>query len=157
MIAQPTALLADFAHVAHLSGFPAAAAMVTHQPLSAPHVPPPLPAGYQAIYVFSCIGPAAPVLKVGKAGANSNARFQFQHYSTTSAQSTLAQSLCNHPEQWPTLGISALTAATVGAWLKQQTDRDHFFLPAAADPFLVNLLEAFLHGRLRPLFEGKVA
>lgn len=157
MITQPTALLADFVCVAHFAGFANAAALVTHEQLPAPHVPPPLPAGYQAIYVFSCIGAAAPVLKVGKAGAKSKARFQSHHYSTTSAQSTLAKSLCNHPECWPALGITGLTPVTVDTWLKQQTDRDHFFLPATADPFLVNLLEAFLHGRLRPLFEGKAA
>jgi hypothetical protein len=42
----------------------------------------------------------------------------------------------------------------VGDWLKTHTNRDHFYLSAKRSGFLLNLLEAFLHGRLRPLFEG---
>jgi hypothetical protein len=94
------------------------------------------------------------VLKVGQVGPRSNARFLSQHYNPNSSRSNLAKSLLQHPETWPRLGVTALDEATVGDWIKTHTARDHFYLDAGQSKLLLNLLEAFLHGRLRPLFEG---
>jgi len=38
--------------------------------------------------------------------------------------------------------------------IRTYTDSGHFFLAARQSQFLLNQLEAFLHGRLRPWFEG---
>ena len=51
------------------------------------------------------------------------------------------------------LGIAALNGASVGTWLRQHTDRDHFFFPAE-DSKDWSRFETFLIGRLEPLFEG---
>jgi hypothetical protein len=69
---------------------------VENQP--APHRQPKLPCGKCAVYVFSlssaygCRCPAGRgrVLKVGKAGPKTKARFESQHYNVRSAQSTLS-------------------------------------------------------------------
>ena len=51
------------------------------------------------------------------------------------------------------LGITALNGASVGMWLRQHTDRDHFFFPAEDSKGWFRF-ETFLIGRLEPLFEG---
>ena len=48
-----------------------------------------------------------------------------------------------------------VTAFPLRLWRPRTTTaRDHFYLDANQSKLLLNLLEAFLHGRLRPLFEG---
>jgi hypothetical protein len=42
----------------------------------------------------------------------------------------------------------------VADWIKTHTDRNHFYLDANQSAYLLDLLETFLHGRLRPWFEG---
>jgi hypothetical protein len=154
MLSNPQGLLHDFVQVAALSGFDIGPTAILHEVLSAPHQPSSLPKGKQAVYVFSLVAPGAVVLKVGKVGPRSNARFLSQHYNPNSSQSNLAKSLLRHPEYWDQLCITTLDEDTVGDWLKTHTDRDHFYLEAKQSKLLLNLLEAFLHGRLRPLFEG---
>jgi hypothetical protein len=154
MLSYPQGLLHDFVEVARLSGFDIRPTAILHEVLAAPHRPRSLPKGKQAAYVFSLAPPGATVLKVGKVGPRSNARFLSQHYNPSSSQSNLARSLLAHPETWEQLGIAALDEGTVGDWLKTHTARDHFFLGAKQSETLLSLLEAFLHGRLRPLFEG---
>ena len=154
MLSEPQCLLHDFVEVARLSGFDIRPTAILHEVLPAPHRPRSLPRGKQAAYVFSLAPFGGTVLKVGKVGPESNARFLSQHYNPNSSQSNLAKSLLQHPEVWGRLGIGALDEDTVGDWLKAHTARDHFYLDAGQSPFLLNLLEAFLHGRLDPLFEG---
>ena len=154
MLADPQALIRDFAQVARLSDFAISAEAVTHEVLPAPHEPHALPQGNQVVYVFSLALPGSAVLKVGKVGPRSNARFVSQHYNPNSSRSNLAKSLLRHQEMWRQLGIATLDEATVGDWLKTHTARDHFYLDADQSKLLLNLLETFLHGRLRPLFEG---
>jgi len=154
MLADSQALIRDFVQVAGLSGFAIGAEAVTHEVLPAPHEPHTLPKGNQAVYVFSLAPPGSTVLKVGKVGPRSNPRFVSQHYNPNSSRSNLAKSLLQHQETWHRLGITTLDEATVGDWLKTHTTRDHFYLDAGQSKLLLNLLETFLHGRLRPLFEG---
>lgn len=154
MQSDPQGLIRDFVQVANLSGFAVSSEAVVHEVQPAPHEPHSLPEGKQAVYVFSLAPPGSIVLKVGKVSPRSSARFVSQHYSPSSSHSNLAKSLLKHPETWPQLGIAALDKNTVGGWLKTHSSRDHFYLDGHQDKFLLNLLEAFLHGRLRPLFEG---
>ncbi|PJN95626.1 hypothetical protein CNY89_07355 [Amaricoccus sp. HAR-UPW-R2A-40] len=137
------ALVADFAKVAALAGvaLPPGAIEVQHQP--APHVPAALPAGKMAVYVFV---EGAAILKVGKAGPKSSARFASQHYGFN-APSTLAKSLIKD-------GARGLAQDDIGNWMRGNLGRVNFLLPASLGVDVLSLLEAFLHCRLRPVFEG---
>lgn len=104
--------------------------------------------GRMAVYVFCHQGRT---LKVGKAGPNSEARYTSQHYNPNSAQSTLAASLLRGGDE---LGIQGITKASVGVWIKANTDRYNFLLHSKHPIRLLTLLEAFLQCRLNPAFEG---
>ena len=60
------------------------------------------------------------VLKVGKAGQNSNARYMSQHYNPRSSQSNLANSLLKDEDAVQRYSINK---ENVSAWIKQNTDR----------------------------------
>lgn len=151
-------LLADLS-AAHPAGYPSLIIQLEH--LLAPHVPARLPSGKGAVYVFSLsaqfgahsLAGAHRVLKVGKVGPNSNNRFQYQHHSATAAVSTLAASLLRNPVLWPCLGDLDIASDSVGEWMKQHLDRDHFFT-AGEDRDLRSMLEVYLRARLGPVFEG---
>jgi hypothetical protein len=120
--------------------------------LPKPHKPPSsLPRGKMAVYSFfhdeKC-------LKVGKVGAKSQARYVSQHYLPNSSMSNLAKSLINSVT-WS--GQHSLEEASVGPWIKTYTDRINFILPESAGLEVLSLLEAFLHCRWKPEFEGKSA
>jgi hypothetical protein len=157
MIENAQALIADFE--AALGA--ALGSRVSHEPQLAPHRGHKLPKGMCAVYVFSLsknYGGHVPagrnrVLKVGKAGCNSNARFQSQHYNPSSAPSNVAHSLLEAKIFWPYLGIVEMSEASVRSWIEQNTDRDNFYL-SATDASHLGRLEIYLRGRLGPVFEG---
>ena len=134
---------------------------IAHELLRGPHRAHALPRDRCAVYVFSLCQawgntcPAGPnfVLKVGKAGANSSPRFQYQHYNLKSAGSNVAKSLVNSKVLWPHLGIAHLAEAQAGDWIRQNTDRDHFYLESADMTYLPEL-ERFIRGIVGPAFEG---
>ena len=160
MIGDPGALIREFAEVA--PDLYTTAIDVEHEVLCAPHQPPSLRPGKAAVYVFSLsdsFGKGSPagshrVLKVGKASPNSNARFQYQHYSLGSSGSNLAKSLLSHPILWPYLGLDELSETDVAEWIKSNTDRDHFYLDAKVGDACLGDLERYLRARLGPVFEG---
>lgn len=117
--------------------------------LKAPHRPPGrLPSGKMAVYVFSY---GDIVLKVGKAGPNSGARYTSQHYNAASAPSTLAARLLKEGNQ---IGVSGLTAESAGDWIKRYTNRTNFIVRAECGIPSLTLLETFLQCKLKPRFEG---
>ena len=149
MTTDPAQLSKDFRHVAKRAGFSLAARDLTVESLTAPHWPPSrLPPGKMAVYLFDHHGR---VLKVGKAGPNSNARYTSQHYSPSAAQSTLAASLLKRGAE---IGIRDITDSTVGDWIRANTDRHNFLLDSGYPIRLLTLLESFLQCRLDPVFEG---
>jgi hypothetical protein len=159
MVPNATDLAEEFSQYAARQGWRVS---VSHERQIAPHVPRPLPLGKCAVYVFSlseAAGAACPagpnrVVKVGKAGPNSNPRFQHQHYSPSSARSSLAGSILRGASLWPFLGIEHLTEASVGAWIRENIDRDHFYLEAGEYRRL-SVLERFIRGSLGgAVFEG---
>lgn len=99
MLADTKLLVRDFNDALRLLGKDPVAVEI--EPQIAMHQPPSLCSGKCAAYVFSLSddygapAPAGPhrVLKVGRVGPNSNARFQSQHYSPRSSRSNLANSL----------------------------------------------------------------
>ena len=152
MINDPNRLITDFCVAAKLAGFSISTKNVKHESL-----PPRAecrPNACCAVYVFSLKGQTQLVLKIGKVGANSGPRFVYQHYSPKSSRSNLAKSLLGAPASWPRLGCApSLQEHNVGDWLKENTERDHFFV-LSNDGLLTSFLEVFLQCRLRPLFEG---
>jgi len=115
-----------------------------------PHRPPrPLLAGHVAVYVFFRGGQA---LKVGKAGANSAARYTSQHYNPKGATSTLARSILTNAAKVGAVGVAP---GLIGDWIKEHTDRVNLLMPTASGLPILSLLESFLHVRWRPLFEGR--
>ena len=142
-------LIQDFLSAAVLAGVRLGSSDLTVERDMAPHSPPKrLPKGRMAVYVFSY---GDVVLKVGKAGPNSAARFTSQHYSPSSAPSTLAASILKEGQS---LGITGLSSASVGTWIKANTDRTNFLLSIECGVPVLTLLEAFLQCRLKPRFEG---
>ena len=161
MVTHPDSLLDDFVQALRRAGRAGPATPISHEAQPAPHLAHSLPSGRCAVYVFSlsrtygsgCTAGANRILKVGKAGPKSNARFQSQHYNPGAAPSTLAASLVQGFILWPYLGLNQITEAVVGDWIRQNTDRDNFYL-TERDQHLLGELERYLRGRLGPAFEG---
>ena len=142
-------LLTDFLKVAALAGKSLTDEDIVIEHANSPHVPPTkLPFGKMAVYVFSN---KETVLKVGKAGPKSNARFCSQHYRAGSAPSTLAASLLRDGHSAAAYG---LTIDNAGMWIRQNTDRTNFLLRVECGIAVLSLLESFLQCRLKPKFEG---
>ena len=144
----PEEILDDFLVTAQLAHVPVERKAVQIQVLRRPHRPPSLPPGKTAVYVFS---DRERVLKVGRVGAQSGARYTNQHYNG-SAPSTLAGSLLADSDF---AMRSGLTQENVSRWIKENTDRVNFLLDAGEGTLALRLLEAFAQCRLRPAYEGK--
>jgi hypothetical protein len=162
MLVDPQALVADFAGAASACAVPGWPCVVQTEVIRAPQGRQPvLPVGSGAVYVFALSAeagrraPAGPgaVLKVGRVGANSGARFSSQHYSHTSAGSSLAKSLLRYRVMWPWLGIESLDASTVKSWMLQNLDRAHFFVPGEHREVIAEL-EVYVRARVGSVFEG---
>lgn len=141
-------LIRDFYDVAVLANVPLEMndLQFVHNP--APHRPPSrLPLGCQAVYSFHF---GETCLKVGKVGPRSHARYSSQHYGFR-APSTLAKSLV---AQQTRIGLAGLDMASAGSWILANTCRLDFWLPSRTGIAALSLLEAFLHCRLKPAFEG---
>jgi hypothetical protein len=144
------AALGDFASATTLAGYECDAQKIWVDIAPAPHRPTGLPAGRMATYCFFLNGRA---LKIGIAGPNSDPRYRSHHYSPTRAPSTLARSILKHPNK---IGITAIPAGSIGDWIKANTDRINLLLPASYGKAMLSQLEAFLHARWNPLYEGRV-
>lgn len=146
---RPESAIDDFKAVARLAGVELPNEAISFEILSAPHVPPTrLPIGKMAVYVFSK-GPD--ILKVGKVGAKSQARYTSQHYNPGSAMSTLAASILADRER---LGLQDIDEASVGRWIRENIDRVNFLMDQHFGMPVLTLLEIFLQCRLKPRYEG---
>ena len=145
----PEQALTDFTAVARLAGVTLAADDIRVEALPAPHASPTrLPAGQMAVYVFTH---GDDVLKVGKVGPKSQARYTSQHYNPGSAKSTLAASMIADAER---MGLGEVDMAEIGNWIRANVDRVNILLPAHLGIPVLALLESFLQCRLRPRYEG---
>lgn len=144
-----TEALDDFRKVATLAGAEFLADSITPEFLLKPHKPSGLPAGKMAVYAFFLKGHA---LKVGKVGANSDARYRSQHYNPNSAGSNLARSILANPAR---IGAAGVDDLNVGEWIRLNTDRINLLVPASLGDPMLSLLESFLHVRWKPVFEGR--
>lgn len=147
------ALLDRFVSAARLAGCDDLTATDVHIDTWLPgnHIRAALDSDTMAVYVFTY---GETCLKVGKVGSNSRARYTTQHYLPGSSRSNLARSL-SHADGWARVpGAPALTIDSAGQWIMDQTTRMNFILDARFGMPVLNLLEAFLQCRLRPVFEG---
>ena len=112
-----------------------------------PHQPKNLPPNTMAVYAFWY---GTTCLKIGKANKKSNARFVSQHYNAGSAQSTLAASILNDNRS-KEFGINAEIA---GDWIKKNCRRIDILLDASLGIFTLELIEAVLHYKYEPIYEG---
>ena len=145
---NPHELVDDFIVVAKLAGVTLGPGSICIETLSMPHKPPSnLPKGKMAVYVFS---EKDRILKVGKVGQHSEARYTSQHYNSGSAPSTLAASLLNDEDS---VRKYRLVKGNVSCWIKGNTDRVNLIVDADFGTHTLTLLEAFVQCRLQPLFE----
>ena len=152
MIWKPNTLLDDFLAAATLGKIELPLDAISTEILPMPHqAPSSLPRGKAAVYTFATNDR---VLKVGKAGPNSNARYTSQHYNPHSAQSTLASSILKDRARWQE---HSLNENNVSAWIKRNTHRVNYLLDAGVpkSKWVLNLLEAFVQCRLQPVYEGR--
>ena len=146
---DPERLLKDFLIVAELAGITLQRDAIRIEILTMPHKPPSnLPTGKMAVYVFS---DKDRVLKVGKVGCRSHARYTSQHYNPGSASSTLADSLLKDADAVKRHDVNR---ENVSHWIKTNTDRVNLILDADLGMRATTLLEAFVQCRLQPVFEG---
>lgn len=162
MIPCPDQVLAECLDALQRAGLVSSPPAWAHEVLMAPHTPPKAPPpGWTAVYVFSlsedagarCPAGANRVLKVGKVGANSAPRFQYQHYSPRSSRSNLARSLIAERVLWPWLGVEHLDEASVKPWMLRCLDREHVLIPPE-NAGLERDVERYFRGRFGPVFEG---
>ena len=148
-IGTPQQLLDDFLIVANLAGIEVWEGAICIEALPMPHRPPTrLPKDAMAVYVFSR---KKQILKIGKVGPNSQARYTSQHYNPNSAKSTLALSILKDNDM---SGRYSLTNDNISSWIKRNTDRVNFLLDVRLGVPALTLFEAFAQCRLRPIFEG---
>jgi len=160
MLTNPQSLVDEFvADLRTYVGLSAAAPRISHDAWAAPHKANDLPQGSCAVYIFSLSSQtdaragSGRVLKVGKAGRNSNARFRYQHYAAGSARSTLAGAIENNPLLWGYIAYPGKNA-NIGAWIRENTDRNNFYFK---DEQLTGLFEVYAKARLGPVFEGSLS
>ncbi len=161
VLEDPDNLVVDFGEAASRAGVAGWPCTIRTEVRRAPHAPPALPRDFAAVYVFALsrdAGSRAPagagaVLKVGRVGPNSGARFTSQHYSPASARSTLAGSLLRYRVMWPWLAVESLDAGNVKEWMTNNLDRFHFFVPAGHEAVVAEL-EVYVRARVGSIFEG---
>jgi hypothetical protein len=111
----------------------------------------------QAVYCFF-LGDKC--LKAGKAGPQSAARFTSQHYGLN-ALSALAKSILKARDRVAEMlkdelrdELHTTNEEVIGDWIEKHTARLNVLLPASVGPHALSLVEAFLHCRFQPMFEG---
>ncbi|MBB3444237.1 hypothetical protein [Rhizobium sp. BK379] len=110
-----------------------------------PRVKPKLPNGMRAVYSFHSAGRA---LKVGIAGGpNASARYNYQHYRCDPQSSTLANDVVKT--------MPDLNPENVADWIRENTIRIDFILPADTPDEITDALERQLIHKWDPKFEGR--
>lgn len=102
--------------------------------------------------------------KVGKAGSKSKARWDSHHYNPKSSPSNLSNTILNNKEvvkeyfdKTKHNEIENLNENNISDWIKNNLTRVEFIIESDKEDFSLNLLEAFLLFKLKPIFEGNKA
>lgn len=113
-----------------------------------PHIPEKLPNNKRAIYMFCYNGI---FLKIGKVGSSSSKdRFYNHHYRYNGAKSTLAKSIINDEN----VKIDNVNERNIGEWIKSNCQRIDIIIDDKIDIFTLNLIEAALQFKYKPIYEG---
>lgn len=112
-----------------------------------PHVPQSLRPGCMGVYSFYY---EDRFLKIGKTGAKSNARFLSQHYNPNSSSSNLASSILKDPN----MAYLNLNSQNISDWIKTHCRRIDILIDESLGVFTLELVEAILHYKYKPLYEG---
>lgn len=123
------------------------------------HKPTTLQQGKCGVYAFMN---EKRCFKVGKAGANSPARWNSHHYNLDgSTPSTMPKSIQKHTKEFKAFfpegmhsEIEQLKAENIKGWVKNNLSRMEFLIDSCDDATILNLLEAIVQFNLKPLFEG---
>lgn len=115
------------------------------------HIPLALPTNSAAVYIFKWNNF---YLKVGKVNANSNARYQSQHYNPDSSPSNLARTLRGETEFHAMAAIIEPNDNRWGDWIKTNTTRYNIIIPSNLGKNFVHFAEAFFILKCTPMFEN---
>jgi hypothetical protein len=139
--------VARFIEAIALAGITVPPEKIEVRDLGCPHKPTPLPSRKMAVYCFRF---RDTVLKIGKVGPNSNARFHAQHYLPGSSRSNLAKSLLADRSGpcW------RMNERNIGAWMKRSLHRTDILLDSDLQIGVLSFLESFLQCRYSPKYEG---
>jgi len=88
-------------------------------------------------------------LKIGKAGPNSNSRYNSQHYNPKDSKSNLANSILldkNFPVK--------IKSEEIGNWIKNNTQRINILIDSKFGIYVLNFIEAYLQLVFKPKYEG---
>lgn len=88
--------------------------------------------------------------KIGRVGPKSTARFDWQHYNPKSSGSNLAKSILNNKDE---LGLKK-EIGDVGDFIRNNFVRINILFLGSAQEFSNELVEALLHYKYEPFFEG---
>ena len=108
--------------------------------------PRPLRTGETAVYAFFR---GRTWLRIGQTSYST--RFTSQHYGTRRAKSTFAKDIWRNRGEFQYEGREE----DIGEWIQEVFGRANLILPARWPPTVPPLLEAYLHYRLNPRFEGR--
>lgn len=135
---------------------------VAFMPNGPDHSPTSLQAGMCGVYAFlagdCCV-------KVGKAGPKSKARWNSHHYNLDeTTPSAMTKSIIKNRGQFKKCypdtkhrEIDRLDKQNIQQWIKSNMDRMEFLMKYQGDGIALNLLEALVQYRLKPIFEGRLA
>lgn len=158
MLTNPQELITEFELACNMYG--ARCPPIRHELVLAPHQRPNVKLSKLAVvYVFSLsdrYGDQVPagrgrVLKVGH--TTQWQRYAHQHYNGH-ALSTLRGAIASSWVLWPFLGITEFNSKTGENWIREHTDRDHFFIDSDDASYFLYPLELFIRGRVGSVFEG---
>lgn len=142
--------ISRFVQVAHMADCLIGLGDLSLEVLTEPHKPTSLPEGKMAVYGFYHMDIW---LKVGKVGPNSKARYKSQHYLPNSTNSNLAKSILKDSSFCKT---HSLDSDNIKTWMLANLVRFNILIDKEQPDALLSLLEAYLHLKLEPKFEGKL-
>jgi len=117
-----------------------------------PHQTSTLPKGKMAVYAFFYNDKC---LKIGKAGPNSNARYNSQHYYPESSRSNLAKSIISDKQfSKKVFSKKGTQVEKIGDWIKENTQRVNIILDENIGILALGFIEAFSILYFDPRYEG---
>ena len=126
------------------------------------HIPTTLKNDEKGVYVFLY---GNYCFKVGKAGANSQARWNSHHYNLDkTTPSTFPKSIQKDVERFKRFfpvekheEIDGLNQGNVKNWIRNNISRIEFKICSSESDYALNFLESLIQFRLMPEYEGKNA